>query len=124
MDQPLDPPEDPLLRQEEEAARAEAGEIGGPAPDEGVDEASRPLYEAGQGEQEGFEQAEKELIEAAQHEENVADPETDAFTPEAESDRSTAVYGEPDEEDVTEVIRDPREDAEDAGAAAGIAADR
>jgi hypothetical protein len=72
-------------------------------------EEQRPLEEAGQGEAEGFEQAEEELIEAAEHQENRVDPEVDAFTPEEESDRSTAAYGEPDEVDPTEVRRDPAE---------------
>jgi len=62
-------------------------------------EEQRPLEEAGQGEAEGFEQAEQELIEHAEHQENRVDPEADAFAPEEESDRSTAVYGEPDEVD-------------------------
>ena len=61
-------------------------------------EERRPLEEAGEGEAEGFEQAEAELIEQAQHGENRGDPATDAFEPEEESDRSSAEYGEPDEE--------------------------
>jgi hypothetical protein len=56
-------------RREEEAAAAEAAQIGGRVsdlpPDE--DEAQRPLQEAGQGESEGFEQAEQALIEHATH---------------------------------------------------------
>ena len=63
------------------------------------EEEKRPLEEAGEGEAEGFEQAEQELIEAAEHGENRWDPEEDAFTPEEESDRSSAEYGEPDEEE-------------------------
>jgi hypothetical protein len=60
-------------RQQEGAAAAEAGAIGGrvssdPEPVDGdLDEASRPLVEAGQGEAEGFEQAEQGLIEHASH---------------------------------------------------------
>lgn len=41
--------------------------------------------------------------------------------------RSTAEYGEPDQEDVTEVVRDPseeREHGDDAGAGPGVAFDR
>lgn len=60
-------------------------------------EERRPLEESGEGEAEGFEQAEQELIEQAEHGENRWDPELDAFTPEDESDRSTAEYGEADE---------------------------
>jgi hypothetical protein len=63
------------------------------------EEERRPLEESGQGEAEGFEQAEEELIEAAEHGDNLVDPEADAFTPEKESDRSSAVYGEADEVD-------------------------
>ncbi len=61
------------------------------------EEERRPLDEAGEGEAEGFELAEQELIEAAEHGENRVDPEVDAFTPEEESDRSGAEYGEADE---------------------------
>ena len=87
-------------------------------------EERRPLEEAGQGEAEGFEQAEQELIEHAEHRENRLDPEIDAFTPEEESDRSTAEYSEPDEVDPTEVRRDPREGPDDPGAGTDIAPDR
>jgi|SRR5215204_3246796 len=116
--------EDPEVRREEEAAAAEAASIGGALPDYEVDEARRPLQEAGEGEAEGFEEAEKELREAAQHEDNEVSPETDSFTPEAESDRSTAAYGEPDEVDPTEVVRDTREGDDDPGAGPGLAPDR
>jgi hypothetical protein len=61
------------------------------------EEERRPLEEAGEGEAEGFEQAEQQLVDAAEHAENRVDPEVDTFTPEEESDRSTADYGEPDE---------------------------
>jgi hypothetical protein len=87
-------------------------------------EERRPLEEAGEGEAEGFELAEEELIEAATHGDGGVDPETDAFTPEEESDASTAVYGEPDEVDPTEVVSDPREGPDDPGAGPGIAPDR
>ena len=88
------------------------------------EEERRPLEEAGQGEAEGFEQAEQELIESAEHGEGRWDPETDAFSPEEESDRSTARYGEPDEVDPTEVRRDPEEGPDDPGAGTDIAPDR
>jgi hypothetical protein len=87
---------------EEWLAAAEARAIGGmPEPDLGdeVDEALRPVYEAGGGEQEGFEIAEHDLERNASHDDGEAFPELDAFTPERESDRSTAEYGEPDEEE-------------------------
>ncbi|HWC86316.1 MAG TPA: hypothetical protein VG388_07245 [Solirubrobacteraceae bacterium] len=63
-----------LEREQEELAAAEAGGIGGrptseppPIDQEGLDEAHRPLVEAGEGEAEGFEEAERELIEHASH---------------------------------------------------------
>jgi hypothetical protein len=92
---------------EEWAAAAEAAAIGGardrdlgPAgTDEKVDEALRPVYEAGGGDQEGFEIAEHDLERNASHDDGAGFPERDAFTPERESDRSGAEYGEADEED-------------------------
>ena len=90
---------DDLVDEEEAAAAAEARRIGGTAGDEDdFDPEMRPVYEAGGGEQEGFEQAEHDLIDNAQHGDGRGDPLNDAFTPEAESDRSTADYGEADEE--------------------------
>jgi hypothetical protein len=64
-------------RAEEEAAAAEAANIGGPAPDYAaaaepgaqapeLDEAERPLAEAGEGESEGQEQTEADLAAAAE----------------------------------------------------------
>ena len=88
------------------------------------EEEQRPLEEAGEGEAEGFEQAEQELIEAAEHGENRWDPEEDAFTPEEESDSSTAAYGEPDEVDPTEVRHDPEEGPDDPADGTDIAPDR
>ncbi len=93
-----------LATREERAAAAEAAAIGGQMPDlgggvlddEGVDEAMRPVYEAGGGEQEGFELAEHDLVRNATHDDGTAYPERDAFTPERESDRASAEYGEPD----------------------------
>jgi hypothetical protein len=115
--------DDERIREEEQAAADEAASIGGPgAPIEG-DEASRPVEEGGGGEAEGFEQAERELTEQASHGENRWSPEKDAFTPEGEGDRATAEYGEPDEVDPTEQVRDPRED-DDPGEGTPIAPDR
>jgi hypothetical protein len=137
--------EDPLLRREERAAAAEAGRIGGPAPDTEGDEADRPVEEAGGGEAEGFETAERELVEQASHGENRWTPEEDAFTPEGERDRPAAadddapledlapdargdraaqVHGEPDEVDPTEVVRDPKEGPDDPGEGPGLASER
>jgi len=92
-----------ITRQEREAA-AEAAAIGGPAPDVGgvdpadpIDEALRPVYEAGGGDAEGFELAERDLVRNASHDDGAAFPERDAFTPETESDLSPAEYGEGDD---------------------------
>ena len=92
-------------REEEDAAAAEAGAIGGrvsaepPAEDDPArDPALRPLYEAGEGEAEGFELAEQELIEHASHGDQHAARRVieDAFD---ESDDSRAApAGEPDTE--------------------------
>jgi hypothetical protein len=123
------PEDDDPLSSEEAAAAAEAAAIGGPRPDYAVDddrrdERWRPLEEAGEGEAEGFELAERDLIEEASHGDERRSPEVDAFAPEVEADEATAVYGEPDELDPTEVVRDPREDEDDPGAGPGVAADR
>ncbi|MGI9100735.1 MAG: hypothetical protein ACR2H2_19990 [Solirubrobacteraceae bacterium] len=92
---------------EERAAAAEAAAIGGsrvhelglPGTGEHLDEALRPVYEAGGGESEGFEIAERDLERNASHDDGQGYPERDAFTPEHESDRSTATYAEADEEE-------------------------
>ncbi|MBA3304814.1 MAG: hypothetical protein H0U25_02660 [Thermoleophilaceae bacterium] len=98
-----------------EAAAAEAGAIGGPDPMPGADPADRPVAEGGGGEAEGFEQAEDALIRQASHEDNLSDPAADAFTPELESDRSPATYGEPDDIDSTEVTSEPPEGPDGPG---------
>ncbi len=93
------PDNDDLVREEEAAAAASAGRIGGTAGDEDdFDPAMRPVYEAGGGVAEGFEQAEADLVENAQHGDGHGDPLSDAFRPEAESDLAGAEYGEADEE--------------------------
>ena len=118
-------PDDDLIREEEAAAAADAGRIGGVAGDEDdFDPEMRAVYEAGGGEAEGFEQAEADLIDNAQHGDGGGDPLRDAFTPEEESDRAGVEYGEPDEEDTTEVVSDPEEGPDDPGAGPGIAHDR
>ena len=111
-------------RQEEQAAAAEAGQIGGPAPDIEGNEASRPVEEAGGGVAEGFEESERELVEQASHGEQRWDPEADAFPAEGEGERANRTYAEPDEVDPTEVVSDPEEGPEDPGEGPGIAADR
>jgi hypothetical protein len=125
---------DPLVEEEIRAAEAEAGAIGGradvidhdlsPVLDETLSEADRPLAEAGQGYAEGFEQSEADLIESASHGTPSGSPLEDAFSPEVESDRSDARYGEPDELDVTEVVADPAEPEDDPGRSPDISHDR
>jgi hypothetical protein len=90
------PADEERVRAEENAAAAEAGDIGGEGSDEEFDPAERPVREAGGGEQEGFEDAERKLIENAGHGEG--NPLPDAFEGEVESDLSGAEYGEADEE--------------------------
>src|SRR5215211_3291741 len=102
-------PDEQLVAEEESAAAAEAARIGGPSPHDAADPAMEPVYQAGGGEQEGFEAAERDLIENATHGDQTANPLRDAFTPEVESDRSTAVYGESDELPSTEILHDPDE---------------
>lgn len=124
MDRESPAAEDDLVRREERAAAAEAGAVGGPAPEPEGDEASRPVEEAGGGEAEGFEQSERELREEASHGEGKWSPAADAFTPEAETDRAPATYSEPDEIDPMEVTSDPDEGPDDPGQGPGIAPER
>jgi len=120
-----DPLED-RIREEEKAAAAEAAGIGGRGsdPDEEVDPEMRAVYEGGGGEAEGFELAEADLIENASHGDGGGDPLLDAFTPEGESDLSGAEYGEADEEDSSEVVRDPDGGTDDPGAGPGLTSER
>jgi len=85
---------DPLVEEQAEAAAREAGRIGGPDPQPGVDPAARPLIESGQGVAEGFEQAEEQLERNATHEDRGADPIGDAGTDERGD--VGAEYGEAD----------------------------
>jgi hypothetical protein len=100
------PDRDPVAEEEADAAAAEAARIGGPAPDDPVeDPAERPLVEAGEGEAEGFELAEAELIDNAEHGDQKRFPNRDAPPPEEPTDTA---FGEPDEEipaDADEAIR-------------------
>ena len=118
--------DDPLVEEQEEAAAAEAASIGGEVASYTDDPAMQPVEESGGGEAEGFEQAERALIENATHGDGAGDPALDAIDNEnAEAQRSTAAYGEPDEVDVTEVTSDPdSEQDDDPGEAPGIAFDR
>lgn len=106
-------PDEEIVIEEESAAAAEAAAIGGAVQRDARDPAMQPVYEAGGGEQEGFEAAEGELIENATHGDDDANPIRDAFSPEAESDRATAIYGESDRLSSTEVREDPDEGPDD-----------
>jgi hypothetical protein len=92
------------VREEEEAAAAEAGRIGGRSGMEGMDEAERAAAEHGGGESEGFEEAEQLLEEQATHGDPSVDPLREA--PPAEPDEDVAVYGEADDVDSTETDED------------------
>jgi hypothetical protein len=121
-------PVDQLVEAETAAAAAEARAIGGPHLDDAHgDPAMEPVYEAGGGEAEGFEAAEDALIENATHGDGRAEPTSDAFTPEVESDEVTALDGEADEEKVSEVVEDPTEERlrpDDPGRGPGITHER
>jgi len=97
---------DPIAEEEADAAAAEAAGIGGPTPDDPVDDpAERPLVEAGEGEAEGFELAEAELVDNAEHGDEKRFPNRDAGRPEEPTDTA---FGEADEEiprDADEAIR-------------------
>jgi hypothetical protein len=97
-------------REQEEAAAAEAARIGGsPSSEENtdnVDEAQRPLQEAGQGEAEGFEEAERELIEHASHGDQHAARRAAADAPAASEDARAAEAGEADAERSSELEQD------------------
>ncbi len=131
MDANPDTPEDSLLRREEEAARREAGHIGGDPPEyeneEGdpASEEDRAVLEGGEGVEEGFEVAEGDLRDAASHGDNRYDPADHAFRDEESAGDADAVSGEPDEIDVTETVRDPNAGTDDdPGEGPGISHDR
>lgn len=92
------------IREEEEAAAAEARRIGGRGGMEGMDEAERAAAEHGGGQAEGFEEAEELLEEQASHGDPSASPLGDAAGTEPEEDPS--VHGEPDEVESTETEDD------------------
>ena len=110
------------IRQEEEAA-AEARRIGGRSGDQALDDAERPLVEAGEGEAEGFEVAEQDLIEHAEYQDGEGIPRLDQFDDEPE-EGEPGVYGEADEEDSTEVLADPDAGEDDPGAGPGLTSER
>ena len=69
---------DDLVREEAEAAAAEARRVGGRSGMEGMDEAERAAAEHGGGESEGFEEAEQLLEQHATHGDSSTDPLGDA----------------------------------------------
>ncbi len=117
-------PPDELVAEQSDAAATEAAMIGGRVPHETDDPAMDPVYQAGGGEQDGWEAAEADLIENATHGDGGADPLRDAISPEVESDRSTAVYGEADELDSTETVEDLTTGGDDPAEGPELGADR
>jgi hypothetical protein len=102
-------PEANSEREQEEAAAAEAARIGGSPTSEdsdSVNEAQRPLQEAGQGESEGFEQAERELIEHASHGDQHAARRAAADARSTSDDERAAQGGEADSEYSSEPPQD------------------
>lgn len=91
-----------LIAQEEAAAASEAGDIGGHTDTEGLPDAERPLAEAGQGVAEGFELAEEQLIESASHGSKHGHPLGDGFPAEDARSEGLTIYGEADQERVSE----------------------
>jgi hypothetical protein len=101
--------EEEFEREQEDAARAEAGAIGGRVSSDppteyeaSMSEAERPVSESGGGEAEGFELAEMELTEHASHgDEHSAGriiEDADLLDQNEEEAVPRAVYGEADEE--------------------------
>jgi hypothetical protein len=90
-----------FVAQETDRAASEAGAIGGRVsseapPDEDVDEAQRPLVEAGEGESEGFELSEQELIDNASHGDQHAARRAIEDAPTESDDARAAEGGEAD----------------------------
>jgi hypothetical protein len=84
---------DPRVDDAEEAAAEEAGKIGGPDPEPGVDPAQRAVVEGGEGWAEGFEGSEEQLERNASHEDRGANPMRDASEDEEDAG---STYGEAD----------------------------
>jgi hypothetical protein len=99
-------PESDFEREQEDAAAAEAADIGGdvssepaPADADERDIAQEPVREAGGGEAEGFEEAERELIEHASHGDQHAARRVLEDAPDEVDDPRAANAGEADAED-------------------------
>jgi hypothetical protein len=85
--------DDDLVREAEQEAAREAGQIGGRAPDD-ADPERWPVEQAGGGQAEGFEQAEEALIDHAEHTAGEGIPRLDQMGEEAEVERAS--YAEAD----------------------------
>ena len=97
-------PDELIVEEEEDAAAAEAGQIGGESGLEDLDPAERASAEHGGGVSEGFEQAEEMHEEHASHEEPGGNPL--GLEGEPEDARSGADYAEADVVDSTETDDD------------------
>ncbi len=86
----------PGENEEEQAAAAEAGAIGGPNPDPELGEAERVIAEGGEGESEGFEMAERDLERNASHDDGHGNPLLDRI--DEQGPGSGAEYGDADHE--------------------------
>ena len=91
-----------LIAEEEAAAAAEAGAIGGHTASQRLPEAERPLAEGGEGVAEGFELAEEQLIQAASHGDKHGHPLGDRFPEEDGRSEGLTIYGEADHEKTSE----------------------
>jgi hypothetical protein len=91
-----------LIAEEEAAAAAEAGAIGGRTDSQRLPEAERPLAEGGEGVAEGFELAEEQLIQAASHGDKHGHPLGDRFPEEDARSEGLTIYGEADHEKASE----------------------
>lgn len=86
---------------ETELAAAEAAAIGGEVSSEkrdALDEAHRPLAEAGEGQSEGFEETERELIDRAAHGDQHAARRVTEDAPDRADDARATEGGDPDYE--------------------------
>lgn len=99
--------DDAYVAEQEEAAAAEAGTIGGPGAAEDVPEADRAVAEGGGGEAEGFEQSEELLVEHASHGDSGPDPSHLEGEPE-DPQAAGAAYGDADDVESSE-RSDPEE---------------
>lgn len=93
---PLFEEQDTFEEQETDAAASEAAAIGGHPTYRNIDEAHRPLVEAGEGVAEGFELAEQDLVDVTEGTEGGHSPLRQAFSPEPEAEASVDDYGEAD----------------------------